>query len=114
MQAKILFQCPSCMAKIKAPAQLIGQRRNCPGCGNSFLVREQPSRKANSEFYLPGDSDPMLVSETDTVEMAMDSPKPQEDQAKRLAELEAENARLKKLLADLAKTINPGTSRVSS
>jgi hypothetical protein len=32
------FHCPQCHASIKAPHQLSGQRRNCPGCSHSFLV----------------------------------------------------------------------------
>lgn len=34
----IRFCCPTCQARIKAPAQLRGQGRNCPGCGNRFTV----------------------------------------------------------------------------
>jgi hypothetical protein len=52
MAAKITFRCPGCRARIKAPAELSGRRRNCPGCGTSFVVRTQR----------PPDSDPLLVN----------------------------------------------------
>jgi hypothetical protein len=52
MALTILLRCPGCAARIKAPRELFGKRRNCPGCGTSFLV--QPSR--------PPDSDPILVT----------------------------------------------------
>jgi hypothetical protein len=34
----IQFRCPGCNARIKAPVQLLGQSRDCPGCGESFVV----------------------------------------------------------------------------
>ena len=49
---KIILRCPGCDARIKAPWQLAGQRRNCPGCGTPFVVRPQR----------PEDSDPILVT----------------------------------------------------
>lgn len=49
--SSIRFRCSQCQAWIKAPIQLIGQRRACPGCGNNFVVRRQK----------PRDSDPILV-----------------------------------------------------
>ena len=48
----ITLRCPGCAARIKAPRELNGQRRNCPGCGTSFVVRAQR----------PRDSDPILVA----------------------------------------------------
>ena len=47
----IRFRCSGCNARIKAPWELIGQSRICPGCGNRFVVRYQK----------PDDSDPLLV-----------------------------------------------------
>ena len=47
----VRFRCPKCNARIKAPAELIGQRRTCPGCSESFIV---PSD-------LPEDAGPVLV-----------------------------------------------------
>jgi hypothetical protein len=47
----ILFRCPGCNARIKAPAELIGQRRQCPGCQMPFVVRHEP----------PEDSGPVLA-----------------------------------------------------
>jgi hypothetical protein len=53
MPAVILFRCPGCNARIKAPAQLAGQWRNCPGCHTRFQVRAR----------LPQDSAPLLATE---------------------------------------------------
>ena len=39
MNFTIRFRCPSCKVRIKAPVQLQGQTRPCPGCGNYFTVR---------------------------------------------------------------------------
>ncbi len=39
----ILFRCPACNARIKAPAELLGQRRQCPGCQTPFVVRCEPA-----------------------------------------------------------------------
>jgi len=52
MPTTIVLRCPGCRARIKAPRQLIGQRRNCPGCDTPFVVRVQPIQ----------DSDPLLVA----------------------------------------------------
>ncbi len=35
----LTFRCSSCKARIKAPVQLLGQTRSCPGCGHSLVVR---------------------------------------------------------------------------
>jgi len=32
------FRCPHCRSRIKAPVQLIGQSRTCPGCKHAFAV----------------------------------------------------------------------------
>jgi hypothetical protein len=37
----ITFRCTGCRARIKAPAQLRGQTRSCPGCGARFVVQPQ-------------------------------------------------------------------------
>ena len=51
MSHPIRFRCTGCNALIKAPRQLLGQSRDCPGCGRNFVVR----------FEKPQDSDPYLV-----------------------------------------------------
>src|SRR5712691_6991638 len=51
MNSTIKFRCPSCKVRIKAPVQLHGQIRPCPGCGNVFTVK--PST--------PEDSGPLLL-----------------------------------------------------
>src|SRR5437868_5728710 len=38
----IRCRCPSCGARIKAPLQMVGQTRKCPGCSRSFLVVVPP------------------------------------------------------------------------
>ena len=47
----IHFPCPNCRARIKAPLQLNGQRRNCPGCSHTFVVPR----------LIPEDAEPVLV-----------------------------------------------------
>jgi hypothetical protein len=49
--ATFRFQCPACHVRIKAPVQLSGRRRNCPGCSHTFIV---PSN-------IPEDAGPILV-----------------------------------------------------
>jgi hypothetical protein len=48
----IIFRCPGCRARIKAPPELLGQRRNCPGCNTPFVVR----------VPAPPDSGPLLIN----------------------------------------------------
>lgn len=38
MTRPISFRCPSCNARLKAPVQLQGMLRNCPGCGRRVTV----------------------------------------------------------------------------
>jgi DNA-directed RNA polymerase subunit RPC12/RpoP len=49
----LFIRCAGCHARIKAPIQLSGQTRTCPGCGQRLLVR---SRR-------PDDTGPLLVSD---------------------------------------------------
>ncbi len=51
MTATFALRCPGCNARIKAPVELLGQRRCCPGCKTSFVIRPRP----------PQDSSPVLV-----------------------------------------------------
>jgi CheY-like chemotaxis protein/DNA-directed RNA polymerase subunit RPC12/RpoP len=53
MQPSIRIRCPACNARIKAPSQLAGQMRDCPGCGHRLLVRWKP----------PEDSGPVLLDD---------------------------------------------------
>ena len=57
--ATISFRCPGCNARIKAPAELLGQKRQCPGCQTPFVVR----------IATPPDNGPILVSDGDTVRL---------------------------------------------
>jgi hypothetical protein len=59
MPATITFRCPGCNARIKAPAELLGQKRQCPGCKTQFTVR----------VSTPPDNGPILVSDGDTVRL---------------------------------------------
>ena len=56
MVPSIIVRCPSCDARIKAPLQLIGQWRACPGCGCRFVVQPQ----------VPQEEGPVLVGEERT------------------------------------------------
>jgi DNA-directed RNA polymerase subunit RPC12/RpoP len=64
MSSTIFFRCVGCNARIKAPSQLRGQTRACPGCGHRFVVR-RPT---------PGDEGPALV---------FDEPAPRHDERPR-------------------------------
>lgn len=57
MSPFVTLRCPGCNARIKAPAQLIGQSRACPGCGAEFVVRPQ----------VPESVGPVLVSDSPAV-----------------------------------------------
>ena len=39
MHSTIRVRCPGCDARIKAPIQLLGQRRNCPRCNRRMVVQ---------------------------------------------------------------------------
>jgi hypothetical protein len=54
MSRSLSFRCPGCRARIKAPAELIGQTRPCPRCGQPVVVRRQ----------VPAPSGPVLVGES--------------------------------------------------
>ncbi len=47
----IRFRCPKCSARIKAPTQLSGRSRDCPGCRHPFTVPQ----------LVPADVGPVLV-----------------------------------------------------
>jgi hypothetical protein len=49
--SSIRFCWPSCRARTKAPIQLRGQGRDCPGCGERFVVPR----------FVPADAAPILV-----------------------------------------------------
>jgi hypothetical protein len=59
MPVAISFRCPGCKARIKAPVELLGQKRQCPGCKTPFVVRAQ----------VPPDNGPVLVAEGDSVRL---------------------------------------------
>jgi hypothetical protein len=44
MSLPISFRCPACKVRIKAPAQLAGRARPCPGCRSLMVIpRRVPS-----------------------------------------------------------------------
>jgi hypothetical protein len=53
MATPIRFRCHGCRAQIKAPWELLGHQRCCPGCGCRLVVRPQA----------PADVGPMLLRE---------------------------------------------------
>jgi hypothetical protein len=65
MIPSISLRCPSCNARIKAPIQLLGQRRACPSCACQFIVRPQ----------VPEAEGPMLVGEDSTGPLAYAAPR---------------------------------------
>jgi len=38
MSPTFSFRCPGCNVRIRAPYQLVGQERACPGCGRRSVV----------------------------------------------------------------------------
>lgn len=51
MTTTVSFRCRNCQAQLRAPIQLIGRWKPCPGCQNRLVVPARP---------LP-DSGPVLV-----------------------------------------------------
>jgi CheY-like chemotaxis protein len=51
MQSTLIVQCCRCAARIKAPIQLLGQTRKCPGCGQPVMIH----------LKAPVDAEPMLL-----------------------------------------------------
>jgi hypothetical protein len=54
MSPSIVFPCPGCRARIRAPFQLLGRTRSCPGCGRRFVVR-LPAPVAQGPFLVLDD-----------------------------------------------------------
>ena len=51
MNPTIRFRCRGCNARIKAPGEMAGQTRICPGCGHRFIVQSP----------IPPDAGPRIV-----------------------------------------------------
>jgi hypothetical protein len=51
--------CPNCQARLNAKDELIGQTRNCPGCGEPVVIRPAAERSPPAE---PGDVLPSTVA----------------------------------------------------
>ena len=114
MLRKVAFPCPSCLARIKAPMELIGRHRKCPGCGHKLVVYDPDSEPERTELIMP-DAEPMLIAVSETVDMVVEEEiQDKPDLVQRLEELEAENARLKRLLAEFANLIGQTNPQVSS
>lgn len=56
----ITFRCGGCRARIKAPAQLRGQTRPCPGCGQPNVV--QPPRVEDAGPALVWEASPLFAA----------------------------------------------------
>jgi len=54
----ISFSCAGCNARIKAPLQLQGHVRACPGCGRRCVVQRTPPRD-EGPVLVPGDQFPI-------------------------------------------------------
>jgi len=52
MPASLRFRCPRCSARIRAPFQLSGRSRPCPGCRTSFVVPPLPMEDAGPRLVL--------------------------------------------------------------
>jgi hypothetical protein len=46
------FRCPHCQARIKAPVQLAGQNRACPGCHHPMRVPGGPLADSGPKLVL--------------------------------------------------------------
>jgi DNA-directed RNA polymerase subunit RPC12/RpoP len=55
MSDSVAFTCPTCSARLRAPARLIGKPRRCPGCRERVIVRPR----------IPDECGPVLVFEDD-------------------------------------------------
>jgi hypothetical protein len=52
----IAIRCGGCRARIKAPLQLRGQVRSCPGCGHRVVVQFQPLEDEGPALVYDGSS----------------------------------------------------------
>jgi hypothetical protein len=52
MASAIVFRCPACSARIKAPTRLVGEARLCPGCAHLFVVPTPVLRDAGPRLLL--------------------------------------------------------------
>jgi DNA-directed RNA polymerase subunit RPC12/RpoP len=57
----ILFRCAGCDARIKAPLQMQGQMRACPGCGHRFVVRPRRVEDAGPALVPPPPSGSLVL-----------------------------------------------------
>lgn len=53
MTPAVVLTCAGCHARVKAPLQLLGQTRPCPGCETPLVVR----------VAAPDDAGPVLVEQ---------------------------------------------------
>ncbi len=56
MPTSVFFRCSGCDARIKAPVNLLGRWRTCPGCQRRIIVRDERG-------YRPRDAEPVLVGD---------------------------------------------------
>jgi hypothetical protein len=58
----ISIRCVGCGARIKAPSQLRGQMRSCPGCGFRFVVQPQRIEDCGPALVTPNSSPSLPTS----------------------------------------------------
>jgi DNA-binding response OmpR family regulator len=46
----VRVRCPGCGSRIKAPLQLLGQKRACPGCRQDFVLAIQPQEDEGAKL----------------------------------------------------------------
>jgi hypothetical protein len=54
--ASISIRCSQCRARIRAPYQLLGKWRNCPGCGHYVVVQLKPPPEAGPALVMDDQS----------------------------------------------------------
>lgn len=50
------FQCPHCLKQIKGSARFVGTERNCPGCGERFVVESVDTQPTSEDAGFGGTS----------------------------------------------------------
>lgn len=101
MGRKISIQCPSCLARIKASTKLIGQMKECPGCGQSFVIPD-PTAIENKPTNA---AEPVLISQADTVDMRLEWGEIKSNQTTSLEDLEAHGVRVRDLVVQYYRII---------
>ncbi len=65
MSSTISVQCPTCNAKIKAPVELLGQKRKCPRCRARVEIARSKPIDASPKVLLGDEGSEELYSTTE-------------------------------------------------